>query len=139
MVSARLCPGGLWQWGRSGGGVAGSAATREDRRRNRGPKRFIVGAVALIVGGLLTAGALGDVAPITVTGSSASSDSPAATDTSSTSSDAASTTATSASSLTYTPTIATDKADYPPGATVTITGTGWPAQDAIVIPTDDAV
>ena len=61
--------------------MAGSAATREDRRRNRGPKRFIVGAVALIIGGLLTAGALGDVAPITFTGSSTSSESSAATDT----------------------------------------------------------
>ena len=40
--------------------MAGSAANREDRRHNRGPKRFIVGAVALIIGGLLTAGALGD-------------------------------------------------------------------------------
>src|SRR6266496_3111393 len=80
-------PGRTWKWGRSGGNVAGSAATREDRRRNRGPKRFIVGAVALIIGGLLTAGALGDVAPITFTGSSASSDGPAATDTSSAPSD----------------------------------------------------
>jgi SdrD B-like domain/Bacterial Ig domain/Prealbumin-like fold domain len=119
--------------------VAGSAATREDRRRNRGPKRFIVGAVALIIGGLLTAGALGDVAPITLTGSSASSDTSAATDMTSVSSDAASTTTTSESSLTYTPTIASDMADYPPGATVTITGAGWPAQDAIVVQTDDAI
>ena len=67
--------------------MAGSAATREDRRRNRGPKRFIVGAVALIIGGLLTAGALGDVAPITFTGSSASSDTSAATDTTAAASD----------------------------------------------------
>jgi uncharacterized repeat protein (TIGR01451 family) len=101
-----------------------------------------VGAVALIIGGLLTAGALGDVAPITVTGTSASSDSPAATDTSSAPSDTTASltgTSTTSSSVTYTPTIATDKADYPPGATVTITGAGWPAQDAIIVQTDDAI
>jgi hypothetical protein len=90
--------------------VAGSAANREDRRHNRGPKRFIVGAVALIIGGLLTAGALGDVAPITVTGSSASSDSPAATDASAAVTDST-TTALSSTSVTYSPTIVSDKAD----------------------------
>jgi uncharacterized repeat protein (TIGR01451 family) len=119
--------------------VAGSAANREDRRHNRGPKRFIVGAVALIIGGLLTAGALGDVAPITVTGSGASSDSPAATDTSSVSSDASASSTATETSITYTPTITSDKADYAPGETVTISGAGWPAQDAIVVQTDDAI
>jgi uncharacterized repeat protein (TIGR01451 family) len=117
-------------------------AGRQEPRSNRRPKWFIVGAAALLIGGLLAAGALGDVAPITVTGSSASSDSPAATDSSSAPSNAtASSTATSltSSSVTYTPTIVSDKADYAPGETVTITGAGWPAQDAIVVQTDDAI
>src|SRR5207247_7314121 len=79
-----------------------------------------------------------DVAPLTVTGTSASSDSSAATDTTAATSDST-TTGTSSASISYSPTIATDKADYPPGATVTITGAGWPAQDAIVLQTDDAI
>src|SRR6266567_4755688 len=46
---------------------------------------------------------------------------------------------TSSASVTYSPTIASAKADYAPGETVTITGAGWPAQDAIVVQTDDAI
>jgi hypothetical protein len=37
------------------------------------------------------------------------------------------------------PTIASDKEDYAPGETVTITGAGWPAQDAITVQTDDSI
>jgi hypothetical protein len=37
------------------------------------------------------------------------------------------------------PTIASDKADYAPGETVTITGAGWPTQDAITVQTDDSL
>src|ERR671923_568056 len=54
-------------------------ATTNGRTRRR--RAFVVGVAALFVVGLLVSGAFGDVSPLTVTGSSASSDSPAATDT----------------------------------------------------------
>ena len=120
---------------RDGDGRGESATSRVWARRR---KVFGASLAALFIVGLLASGAFGDVSSLTVTGSSASSDSAAATDTTAAASDST-TAGTSSASVTYSPTIASDKADYPPGATVTITGAGWPAQDAIVVQTDDAI
>jgi hypothetical protein len=38
----------------------------------------------------------------------------------------------------FTPTITTDQQDYAPGSVVTITGSGWPAGDAVSVFTDDS-
>ena len=120
---------------RDGDGRGESATSRVWARRR---KVFGASLAALFIVGLLASGAFGDVSSLAVTGSSTSSDSAAATNTTAAASDST-TTGTSSASVTYSPTIASDKADYPPGATVTITGAGWPAQDAIVVQTDDAI
>src|SRR5438093_1459074 len=83
----------------------------------------MVGAAALIIGGLLTAGALGDVAPVTVTGSSASSDSPAATDTVAAAASETSTTSdTSTSSDTTSAGSGASSTSTPLGATADVAG-----------------
>src|SRR4026209_2773318 len=38
-----------------------------------------------------------------------------------------------------TPTIASDQADYPPGATVTLTGAGWASGEAVHIVVNDTI
>lgn len=43
-----------------------------------------------------------------------------------------------ADSGTYTPTVTTDKADYAPASLVTITGSGWPANELLQVYTNDS-
>jgi hypothetical protein len=38
----------------------------------------------------------------------------------------------------FTPTITTDKQDYAPGSVVTVTGSGWPADDSLSVFTNDS-
>src|SRR4051812_3741653 len=62
---------------------------------------------------------------------------PTDTTTSSTSTDTTTTDSTTTSS-TFTPTISSDKLDYAPGATVTLSGTGWGATESVHIRVDDS-
>src|SRR5438128_9659871 len=111
-----------------------------------------MGLVLLFVSGLIVAGAFGDVGGgLTSSGSTdtTSASSQTATDTTpssdSTTTDATPTTTDSSSTTTttpaappvYSPTISSDKADYSPGETVTLMGSGWQAGEAVHIFVND--
>src|SRR5438445_3547338 len=89
-------------------------------RKLFGRGRTAVGFAALLAAGLLTAGALGGSGLALSLGSSG-----AATDT-------------SPSFLSLSPTISSDKADYEPGATVTLTGHNWAAGESVHIFVNDS-
>src|SRR5205823_5707263 len=100
-------------WGKRG---AGEMKGRKLFRRGR----TTIGFAALLAAGLLSAGVLGGSGYAYVLGSSGS-----ATDT-------------SRSFLSLSPTISSDKADYEPGATVTLTGHNWAAGESVHIFVNDS-
>src|SRR5512132_4170049 len=132
-------------WGKRG---AGEMNGRKGFRR-----AGVVLALAVLFGaGLLASGAFGMVlvdsgstdstsTATDSTSSDATDTDPGTTDTTPTSTDAATTSA-DASTTTITaaaaPTIASDQADYPPGATVRLTGAGWlPGEQVHIFVNDD--
>src|SRR3954454_1566135 len=136
--------------------------------KNGGPRKkswIAIAIAAMFVMGLLSAVAFGDdtggatpssatTDTTAVSSSSANDTTPTDTDTtstapagttaaptdtttSSTSTDTTTTGSTTTSS-TFTPTISSDKLDYAPGATVTLSGTGWGATESVHIRVDDS-
>ena len=85
------------------------------------------------ISGPMSGSALGEDPLAALTGSSSSD----TADASSTSSETTDGGASASSSVTDSPTISSDKLDYAPGATVTITGAGWPANESVQLQTDD--
>jgi hypothetical protein len=114
---------------------------------------IVLGLGALLCAGTLASGALGMVSIVTgttdSTATSTDTTAPAestSTDTSSsssTSTDTNGSTTTDATTTTtpsvFTPTILSDKADYSPGATVVLSGHGWPAGESVHINVNDDV
>jgi hypothetical protein len=115
---------------------------------------IVLGFGALLCAGMLASGALGMTSGITgsTDSSSTATDTTASTSTSAdttgstttdttpppTTTDTTSSTTTTTASI-FTPSLSSDQADYAPGATVTLTGSGWPAGDAVRITVDDSV
>src|SRR5438128_267206 len=122
--------------------------------RGKKPARLLLGLALLFVAGLVVAGAFGDVgggfttssgstdtttaSSQTATDTTPTSDS-TTTDATPTTTDSSSTTTTPAPPPVYSPTISSDKADYNPGNTVTLMGSGWQTGEAAHIFVNDDV
>jgi uncharacterized repeat protein (TIGR02543 family) len=114
---------------------------------------IVLGFGALLCAGMLASGALGMTSGITgsTDSSSTATDTTASTSTSAdttgstttdttpppTTTDTTSSTTTTTPSV-FTPSLSSDQADYAPGATVTLTGSGWPVGDAVHVTVDDS-
>ena len=116
---------------------------------------IVLGFGALLSAGMLASGALGMVSAVSSGGTDSSS---TAADTSSSTTTSADTTGSTTTDATppptttdttsgtttttpsvFTPTISSDKADYSPGATVVLSGHGWPAGESVHINVNDDV
>src|SRR6266550_4074542 len=109
-------------WGKRG---AGEMKGRKKLRR----AGIVLGFGALLSAGMLASGALGMVSIVTST-----------TDSTSTSTETTTTSETTTTTPSpFLPSITSDKADYNPGATVTLTGAGWGPGQSVHIFVDDNV
>ena len=134
---------------------------RRTTANGRSAARFTAALLALLVLGVMASSALADGDPLSaleaITGTSTSSDSSSASSTSSdttgTSTDETTsaetttaapttdetTTSVTTNSVTLTPSITTDKADYEPGSTVTLSGSGWGAGESVHLFVNDTI
>src|SRR5690348_15927252 len=131
------------------------------RMKRRARQWHLKGSFALAVlfaVGLFVSGAFGDVSPLTFS-TSGSTDTTAATSSGDTSTDATSSAATDTSPTTTTdsttttttdttttsastafaPSISSDLSDYPPGGTVTLTGSNWLPGESVHIFANDSI
>jgi hypothetical protein len=124
---------------------------RNEPKKNRTQRnvKVVLGLALLFAIGALASGALGQVTETTGSPTDTTATTTDTTTTTTTSTDTTATTTTDTTptspppsepaSSPLTPTISSDLADYPPGATVTLTGAGWgPGESVHLFVNDDA-